>query len=264
MARPLEAAAERVAGTGRIESLLEVAGEAGVDVGRLLEELAREMRATLVALPPIALAVEGGPTRLARERVMVVGLLFNELATNAPSTPSRRTGPAGSGRLAREDEDLVLGIEDDVVGMPADAVECLGSTLGQGLAASSTARPNAWPARAGSASRGGAASRRRAERATPGGSRVPRQRPSGIPVAPPRRALQDVGDQRRGRDQDGGGVARRVEPERRERRSDPDPRAGGGRPRGEQRQAGDDAERRRRVGRVEAEVGHGRPAGPQA
>ena len=95
-----------------------------VDMQDYLAALVRELEDTLsTAASPRTLSLVADPVRLDTDRAVSVGVIVNELITNACKYAYRR-GQAGEVRisLAHEGSDLMLTVEDDGAGLPADGV----------------------------------------------------------------------------------------------------------------------------------------------
>ena len=142
-ARPaLEAAADRIGNVMRVQDRLMQAQRSGeVDTKFLLSTLCDDVRIALVGLRPVAFKCEAASEQLASDRAVPLGLILNELLTNALkyAFPDERTGSV-SVLFARDGEDLVLTVADDGVGIGAPKPKTgrrssgLGSTLVRAMA----------------------------------------------------------------------------------------------------------------------------------
>ncbi len=95
-----------------------------VDMNDYLKALMRELEDTLSsAASPRTLSLVADPVRLATDKAVSVGVIVNELITNACKYAYRR-GQAGEVRVRLTDEGqgLTLTVEDDGVGMTAGGV----------------------------------------------------------------------------------------------------------------------------------------------
>ncbi len=101
-----------------------------VDMQDYLEALVRELEDTLSSTAsPRRLSLVSDEVRLETDRAVSVGVIVNELVTNACKYAYRR-GEAGEVRIRLADSDgsLMLTVEDDGAGMPLD-----GAVQGTGL-----------------------------------------------------------------------------------------------------------------------------------
>ena len=117
----LLSAASRIAVVGRVHSLLQRGGPAHADMQPLIDELCADLRVSLVGVRPVALRAEVEPCVLPLETARSTALIVNELVTNAlkHAFPDERPGNVKI-RLAREQDEAVLIVEDDGVGLPSD------------------------------------------------------------------------------------------------------------------------------------------------
>lgn len=124
--------------------------QSALDSRAFLSEVASDLKEALVGLRPIAVEVAAEARDLPRARAVQVGLIANELVTNALkyAFPDDRAGTVCI-RFWREDEEFVLAVEDDGIGLPdADAVpkgSGLGRRLVRALAAQLGGRLGTWP-----------------------------------------------------------------------------------------------------------------------
>lgn len=130
--RALDAAVGRVAAMGKAHQRLHRRDAATVvDAGSFVEELCTELERSLIGPRPIALTVAVAPMELELGRAVSVGLIINELLTNAlkyafpdgrPGTVSVRLEPDGAGWCRLE-------VRDDGVGIDPTLAPGLGSRL---------------------------------------------------------------------------------------------------------------------------------------
>ncbi|MFC3069173.1 sensor histidine kinase [Phenylobacterium soli] len=119
----------RIVAVSTLYDLLSRSGNcATLEGDRLLDGLAEALRRALLGETScIAISVEAEPVWLAPEQVEAVGLMVNELATNA----IKHAFPEGCGQirlgLRREGPDIVLEVSDNGRGIPAEARSGLGS-----------------------------------------------------------------------------------------------------------------------------------------
>ncbi len=101
-------------------------------LGRICEHLSRSVEATR----SIEIDQEIAPVTVSAEKAVVLGLIANELITNAirHGFPGQRPGRVAVS-FARDDKagELVLTVADDGIGYPPDAPEGFGKRLVQGL-----------------------------------------------------------------------------------------------------------------------------------
>ncbi|MCW8086638.1 sensor histidine kinase [Sabulicella glaciei] len=89
-----------------------------IDVCDYLRDLVTDLRTNLTNLTPIALALAGESHLLSISRAGAVGLVLNELVTNAVkhAFPGDRSGTVTL-RFSREGDEYLLAVSDDGVGM---------------------------------------------------------------------------------------------------------------------------------------------------
>jgi two-component sensor histidine kinase len=137
----LGSTADRVQILGRVhERLRRVNQSAAVDTQEFITLLCEDLKIALIGLRPISLKVQVESHLLAQERAVPMGLIINELLTNALkyAFPDERTG-AVTVRFIREDEQFCLLVSDDGVGIASDRSPD-GSGLGQRLVRSMVAQ----------------------------------------------------------------------------------------------------------------------------
>jgi two-component system, sensor histidine kinase PdtaS len=130
----LGSTADRVHVLGKVhERLRRVNQNAAVDTREFITSLCDDLKVALVGLRPISLKVQVESHLLAQERAVPIGLIINELLTNALkyAFPEERAG-AVSVHFAREDQLFCLKVTDDGIGIMSDRPPD-GSGLGQRL-----------------------------------------------------------------------------------------------------------------------------------
>jgi len=153
----LRSAADRVHVLGRMHERLQRANqEAVVHMREFLNALCEDVRSARIGLRPISLKVKVEDHTLPQERAVPVGLILNELLTNAfkYAFPDDRRGTIQVD-FRNEGDSYFLAVADDGVGMSSrPAAEQKGSGLGQRLIRSMVGQLDgaltAEPARAGS------------------------------------------------------------------------------------------------------------------
>jgi len=127
----LETAVERVRVIGRAHQRLQPT-ESGtyVNMRDYLEDLTQGLGEALGGVKAIAVQVEAEPIELAASTAVSIGLLVNELVTNAVkyAFPNDFGGRVAVSLRAEEGE-LALVVADDGIGCPEHAVDGLGSRL---------------------------------------------------------------------------------------------------------------------------------------
>ncbi|HZC83851.1 MAG TPA: histidine kinase dimerization/phosphoacceptor domain -containing protein [Rubrobacter sp.] len=129
----LRTAANRVHVMGRVHERLTRHGlEAIADTSEFITSLCDDLRASLVGIRPIKVEVEAESHPLPVDRAVPVGLIINELLTNAlkHAFPEERSGTVRV-RFFRTGDDFCLVVADDGVGMEKARTE--GTKLGQRL-----------------------------------------------------------------------------------------------------------------------------------
>ena len=130
----LDTTADRVHVLGKVhERLRRVNHSAFVDTREFITSLCDDLKTALVGLRPIGMKVEIESHPMPQERAVPVGLIINELLTNALkyAFPEERAGSV-SVQFAREDEQFCLKVTDDGIGIASDR-PAHGSGLGQRL-----------------------------------------------------------------------------------------------------------------------------------
>jgi len=104
-----------------------------VNTEGFIGELCEDLRAALIGLRPVVLRVEAERHLLPQERAVAVGLVINELLTNALkyAFPDERDGNV-TVRFRREGDAFVLEVNDDGVGIATDRL-AVDAGLGQRL-----------------------------------------------------------------------------------------------------------------------------------
>jgi two-component sensor histidine kinase len=129
----LMAASDRVRVMGRVHQRLMRQGEsASVEIGPFIADLCKDLHVAMVGARPIALQTQIARARLPLAQAVTVGLVTNELVTNALkyAFPGDRSGTILV-QLTRQNDEFRLVVADDGVG---DAVATAhGSGLGQRL-----------------------------------------------------------------------------------------------------------------------------------
>lgn len=117
----LEMAGERIQSMAALHEALHQAGDAGsVPLDRYLETFAHWIIRHWMARRPVVLHVETVPASLSRDRTLPLGMAVAEMVSNAlrHAFPEGRHGNIHL-RLEREEDMLVLSVEDDGAGMDA-------------------------------------------------------------------------------------------------------------------------------------------------
>jgi two-component sensor histidine kinase len=138
---PDNAREEFVTGAARIHAMAKVHarlsrtdGALTANVHDFITDLAQDLRHSLIGLRPIRLNVEAEKHTIALNQAVSLGLIVNELVTNALkyAFPDDRAGLL-SLAFRREGDGFVLSFADDGVGLPRndDGSVCLPSGVGQ-------------------------------------------------------------------------------------------------------------------------------------
>lgn len=132
----LETAADRLQVLAKLHHALSRHGSSAVvNMKDFLHEISTHFRTTMLPLRPIALISDVEPLKLPSERALPVGLIVNELLTNAIkyAYPEEQEGTV-TVSLKVEDGIAYLDVQDDGIGMPAPGAEgAPGSGLGHKL-----------------------------------------------------------------------------------------------------------------------------------
>lgn len=129
----LDSAVQRVMTVADVHSALYQSGHIDtLDLGKYLTSLCRKLQTSVMANSRIALDLQTVPAVFKVDRAIPLGLIANELVTNAVkhAFPDGRAGRI-TVKLARRDNDYVLSISDDGVGLDgaAEAHEGLGMRM---------------------------------------------------------------------------------------------------------------------------------------
>jgi two-component system, sensor histidine kinase PdtaS len=138
----LASTGERIRVLSRLHERLRRADKAAVvDIGRFITELCDDLRAALHGLRPVALKVHAESCLLPQEQAVAVGLITNELLTNALkyAFPDDRSGTVAV-RFARDGDSFELVVADDGIGVSPEAPSRGSSGLGQRLVRSLAAQ----------------------------------------------------------------------------------------------------------------------------
>lgn len=105
--------------------------QSSIDMKEYLTDCCRHLADTLRDVRPIAVNVEADPIYLPSDKAVPVGLMVNELATNAfkYAFPDDRAGTITVRFRNRSDRELELVVEDNGKGCPQGAKEGLGSRI---------------------------------------------------------------------------------------------------------------------------------------
>lgn len=138
----LAAAAERLQVLAKVHQRLSRLGSSPVvEMKGFVEELCADLRATLLPLKPVALETDADEMTLPSTRAVAVGLIINELVTNAIkyAYPDDREGTICV-YLTCVGDSVELAVEDDGAGIPAEASGGSGGGLGHRLVRSLAAQ----------------------------------------------------------------------------------------------------------------------------
>ena len=138
----LGTAAERLQVLSKVHQRLSRQGHSPiVEMKGFIEELCEELRATLLPLKPVALETDIDEMNLPSTRAVAVGLIVNELVTNAIkyAYPDDREGTICVS-LTCVDDVVEIIVEDDGAGIAAEATPDSGSGLGHRLVRSLAAQ----------------------------------------------------------------------------------------------------------------------------
>jgi two-component sensor histidine kinase len=127
----LEAVAQRVRVIANIHDHLQTARHGNlVEMSAYLEELGKSLGDTVRELRPVTVSVSSHPLRLEPDKALSLGLIVNELITNA-FKHAFIDGQIGhvAVRLETVGDQIELRVEDDGVGCPEQAASGLGTRL---------------------------------------------------------------------------------------------------------------------------------------
>jgi two-component sensor histidine kinase len=133
----LRAAADRLQVLSRVHSKLRASAmDVDVDAKAFIEDLCDDLGRSLVAMRPISVEVSAESHRLSLNRAVPLGLIINELLTNALkyAFPADREGRIKI-LFERKDDDFHLCVCDNGVGFPGERAEGLGTRLVRALSA---------------------------------------------------------------------------------------------------------------------------------
>jgi len=128
----LEAAAARIRVIAEAQVHLHPAsGQGHIEIDRYLEDLCRSLGDALRDVRPVAVRVLAQPIILPADRAVPIGLIVNELVTNAfkYAFPAARQGTVTVRMEQRAPTELSLEVSDNGIGCPDEATEGLGSNL---------------------------------------------------------------------------------------------------------------------------------------
>lgn len=142
-AAPLQSAVDRLQVLAKLHRKLSRQGSSPVvDMKDFLHEICGHFRATTLPLRPVGLESDVEPIKLSSSRALAVGLIANELLTNAVkyAYPQERAGTIRLS-LSTKGEQARLAVDDDGVGFtPGEEPPVDGSGLGQRLVRSLAAQ----------------------------------------------------------------------------------------------------------------------------
>jgi two-component sensor histidine kinase len=128
----LEAAASRIRVIAEAQAHLHPAsGKGHVEIDTYLEDLCRSLGDALRDVRPVAVRVLAEPITLPADRAVPIGLIVNELVTNAfkYAFPAAREGTVTVRLAQRSPTELSLEVSDNGIGCPDDVKEGLGANL---------------------------------------------------------------------------------------------------------------------------------------
>jgi two-component sensor histidine kinase len=132
----LQAIADRIRVFSRLQNrLLRSGDEAVVQMREYISDLCQDVHSSVAGLKPVSVAAHADPHPVGEPTAIVVGLIINELVTNAlkHAFPDNHSGTVSVTFRSRDGE-CVLCVEDDGVGIPPEASRK--ETLGQRLISS--------------------------------------------------------------------------------------------------------------------------------
>jgi two-component sensor histidine kinase len=128
----LEAAAARIRVVAEAQVHLHPSSGTGqIEIDSYLEDLCRSLGDALRDVRPVAVRVLAEPIVLPADRAVPIGLIVNELVTNAfkYAFPAAREGTVTVRMRRHSSTELSLEISDNGIGCPDDVTEGLGSNL---------------------------------------------------------------------------------------------------------------------------------------
>jgi len=128
----LEAGAARIRVIAEAQAHLHPAsGKGDIEIDTYLEDLCRSLGDALRDVRPVAVRVLSEPITLPADRAVPIGLIVNELVTNAfkYAFPAAREGTVTVRMQQRSPTELSLEVSDNGIGCPDDVKEGLGSNL---------------------------------------------------------------------------------------------------------------------------------------
>jgi two-component sensor histidine kinase len=127
----IEGAASRLRAIGEAQGHLRADGKGDVEMDNYLERLCRSLGDALRGVRPVAVRVHAEPITLPAEKAVPIGLIVNELVTNAfkYAFPAGEDGTVTVRLADRSPDALQLEVADNGVGCPPEAREGVGSSL---------------------------------------------------------------------------------------------------------------------------------------
>lgn len=138
----LASTANRIRLLGRVQQRLRLSKTiAVVDTHEFLEELCKDLQETLIGTRPIALRLDIERHDLPQQRALAVGLIINELLTNALKYgfPDERTGIVNVD-FSRHEDEFRLSVRDNGIGIATRAGAVGGTGFGHRLLRSMAAQ----------------------------------------------------------------------------------------------------------------------------
>ena len=151
----LHLTADRVRTLARVHHRLEITNKrVVVNSKEFLEDLCTDLQLATLAERPVAIATEIDSHSIGIEKAVPLGLIVNELVTNAAkhAFPDGRSGTIKV-TFSREDQFYILSVQDDGVGLPEAVRQGTGSHLLRLLAGQLGSGYEAGPASQGSGTR---------------------------------------------------------------------------------------------------------------
>jgi two-component sensor histidine kinase len=130
--RIFDAAVTRVRVIANAHSQLQLTGDRSmVNMRSYLTDLCRDLGDSLRGVRPVAVRVEADPIELSTDKAVPIGLIVNELVTNAfkYAFPEDQEGAVTVTFRRNEEGGIDLVVEDNGIGCPVDATEGLGTRL---------------------------------------------------------------------------------------------------------------------------------------